>query len=60
MQVGEIASSSAGDEDFLAGAFGSLEHGNSASPLSRLQRTHQPSSTAAEDQRVKLMGHQIF
>ena len=49
MDIGEIASAAAGDEDFLAGAIGVLDHRDAASAFAGLDRAHQPGGAAAEN-----------
>jgi hypothetical protein len=53
MQVGEIATASAGNEDFLADAIGAFQHGNPAAALSRFDGAHQSGCAAAEHDYVK-------
>jgi hypothetical protein len=40
MNVGEVAATSAGDEDFFADAVGVLEYGNAASALAGFDDAH--------------------
>jgi hypothetical protein len=40
VQVGEIATASAGDQDLLANAIGAFQYGNTAAALSRLDGAH--------------------
>ena len=47
--IGEITSAAAGNEDFLAGAVGMLDHRDAASTLTRLRRAHQPGGAAAQN-----------
>jgi hypothetical protein len=55
MDVGEIATASAGNQNFLADAIGALQHGNVASPFAGLYCTEQPGSPGAKNQSVKLV-----
>jgi hypothetical protein len=59
MNVGEVAAPAPRNEDFLSGAFCSFDDRSPASPLTRLDRAHEPRSTAAEDHNVKLLRHRI-
>ena len=59
MNVGEVAASAAGDQDFLPYAFGSFDYRDPPSALASLQGAHQACGAAAEHQRVKLQVHQI-
>ena len=58
MDVGEVTAAATGDKDFLARAFGSLDHGNAPSSPARLERAHQSSRATTENQCVKLLRHQ--
>ena len=49
MDIGEITSAAAGNEDFLARAIGMLDQGDAASTLTRLRRAHQPGGAAAKN-----------
>lgn len=40
MNVGEVAASASGDEDFLPHAFGSFDYGYAASAFASFQRAH--------------------
>jgi hypothetical protein len=55
MNVGEIASSSASDQNFLAQAFRAFENGDALPALSRLDRAHQSGRASAQDNCVELM-----
>jgi hypothetical protein len=55
MQVGEIAASTARDQDFLADTFGPFQHGHTATVPARLNGAHEPGRTRAQDNDVKLM-----
>ena len=55
MNVGEVAASATGDQDFLPYAFGSFDYRYAASAFARFQGAHQACGTAAEHQRVKLL-----
>ncbi len=57
MEVGEVAAASAGDEDFLAGAFGVIEHGEAAPALAGFDGAHQAGGAGAENDGVKRLGH---
>ena len=48
MNIGEIAASTAGDENFLSGPFRPFEDGDSPSPLAGFDRTHQTGGASAE------------
>ncbi len=54
MNVGEIATPPAGDEDFLADAIGMLEHGDTPPAFASLDRAEEASGTAAKHQRIKV------
>jgi len=53
VNIREIASTSAGDENLLAQSVGVFEHGNVATVLARLDRAHQSRRPAAENQCVE-------
>ncbi len=57
MDVSEIASPAAGDQNLLAQPIGAFEHGHAASTLARFDRAHQPSRSASCNQCVEGMGH---
>ena len=48
VQVGEIAASAAGDEDFFAGAFGVVEHHHAAAALAGGECAHQAGGAGAQ------------
>jgi hypothetical protein len=53
MQVGEVAASAAGDQDFLADAVGMFEHNDATAALAGLDGTHQAGSAASQDDHVE-------
>jgi len=55
MNVGEVAASAAGDEDFLADAVGVFEDGDAAATLARFDGAQQAGSAAADYQNVKFL-----
>src|SRR6266404_1686699 len=57
MQVGEVATPAAGNQDLFADAVGAFEHCHAPSALARLDGTHQPSRTATENHDVKVLFH---
>jgi hypothetical protein len=56
VEVGEVAASSAGDEDFFAGSVGVVEDGDAASSAAGFHGAHESGSACAEDKDVKVMG----
>ncbi len=58
VQIGEIASATAGDEDLFAGAAGALEHSNAAAAAASLNGGHEAGGASAEDENVETVcGH---
>ena len=57
MQVGEVATSAAGDQDFLADALGAFENEHVPAASSGLDGTHQASGTGSKDDRVVSLIH---
>ena len=53
VEVGEVAASAAGDEDFLAEAVGVFEDGDAASALAGFDGAHEAGGSATEDQCVE-------
>ena len=49
VDIGEVASAAAGDEDLLARAVGVLDDGDAASAFTSLRRAHQPGGAAAKN-----------
>jgi hypothetical protein len=52
MQVGEVAASAAGDQDFLADALCALQHSHAPSAPARLHGAHQAGCAAAKNNHV--------
>src|ERR1700692_2451055 len=50
VKVGEVAASTAGDEDFFAEAIGALEDGDAAAALAGPDSAHQAGRAATEDE----------
>ncbi len=57
MKVGEVAASTARDQDLLADPFGMIEQNNTAPALAGLDSTHQASRTGADYDHVELLLH---
>ncbi len=53
MQVGEIATAAAGDENFLAQTIGVIENGDAVSALAGFNSAHEAGGTASENQCVE-------
>ena len=53
MQVGEVAASAAGDEDFFAGAAGALEHSYAAAAAAGFNGGHEACGASAENENVE-------
>ena len=60
MEIGEIATSAAGDEDFFAGARGAFEDGDAASTLPCFNSAHKASGTSAENYGIIVVSHFRF
>ena len=52
VNIREIAAAAAGDEDFLSGPLGTLEHGHAPPALSGLNGAHQPGGPCPQDNSV--------
>jgi hypothetical protein len=57
VKVREIAASAAGDQDFLAEAIGTFQHGDAAAALAGLDGAHQTRRAAAEDEGIEGVDH---
>jgi hypothetical protein len=57
MDVGEIASAAAGDQNFFAKAVCTFENGDALTAISGFDRAHQACRATAEDKCVKLASH---
>ncbi len=55
VDVREVATAAAGDEDFFSDAIGTLEDGDAASSFAGFSRAEKASGTCAEDQSVKFV-----
>ena len=55
MNVGEVAATTAGDEDFLADAVGVLEHSDAAAAFAGLNGAHEARGACAEDDCVEFL-----
>jgi hypothetical protein len=55
MKVGEVTTSSAGDQDFLADAPRAFEHDNSPSSFRGLGGAHQPGSATTQNQSIEFL-----
>jgi ATP-binding cassette subfamily F protein uup len=55
MNIGEIATASAGDQNFLANAIGMFKHGDAPPAFASLDRAHESGRAAAENQSVKVV-----
>jgi len=55
--VGEVAATTAGDEDFFAGAVGVVEEEDAAASFAGFDGCHQAGSACAEDHYVELHAH---
>jgi hypothetical protein len=53
MEIGEVAASAAGDQDFLSELSGTLQDGHAATALSRLDGAHESGGSGAENEDVK-------
>jgi hypothetical protein len=49
IDVGEITSAAAGNENLFSGTIGVLDHGDAASTFTRLRSAHQASGAAAKN-----------
>src|SRR5262249_44024628 len=58
MNVGEVAAPAAGNQDLLADPLGPLQHRHTTPPLTRLDGAHEPGSTGAENDDVKILSHE--
>ena len=56
MNVGEITSSSAGNEDLLSRALGAFEDGHAPPSFAGFYRAHEPGSSRAENYRIIVVG----
>ena len=56
MQVGEIAATSTGDEDFLADFFRTIEDDDAASTLAGFDGAHQSSGAGAQNDGIEIRG----
>ena len=59
MQIGEIATPAAGDEDLFADAIGVLQHGGTAATFTGFDGTHQAGGPAAENDYVEGLLDQV-
>src|SRR5258708_3850864 len=59
MDICEIATAPAGDQDFLADAIGMLEHGDAAPAFAGLNRAEKSRGAAAENQGVKFVNQEM-
>ena len=59
MQIGEIATPAAGDEDLLADAIGVLQHGDPSPTFTGFDGTHQAGGPAAENDYVEGLLDQV-
>jgi len=62
VQVGEVATTAAADQDLFANFCGALEYEDRASPLSRVNRAHDSGSATADDNDIfsdSRSGHQL-
>src|SRR5215467_9221090 len=55
MQVGEVASPAAGDQDLFADTLGPLQHGHAASALAGFNGAHQAGCSGAENDYVETL-----
>ena len=60
MNIREIASSAAGDQDLLAQTICVFEYRDAASALARLDRAHQAGGSGSENQGVKFLDHWLI
>ena len=60
MQIGEVATAAAGDEDLLANAIGVLQHGDPAATLAGFDGAHQSGCAAAENNYVEGLVGQVI
>ena len=59
MQIGEIATPAAGDEDLFADAIGVLQHGDPAATFAGFDGAHQAGGPAAENDYVEGLLDQV-
>ena len=59
VEVGEVAATAAGDENFFAEPVGVVEDGDAASALAGFDGAHQARCAAAENQCVEVMSHGV-
>jgi hypothetical protein len=59
MQIGEIATPAAGDEDLFADAIGVLQHGDPAATFAGFDGAHQSGGPAAENDYVESLFDQV-
>ena len=59
VDVGEVAAASAGDEDFLAGAFGVVEEEDAAAAAAGFDGAHEAGGAGAEDEDVDF-SHRVY
>jgi hypothetical protein len=57
MNIGEIATASAGDQNFLANAIGMFKQGDAPPTFASLDRAEESRCPAAEDYNIKLVDH---
>jgi hypothetical protein len=57
MQVGEVAASTARNQDLFANAPGALQHRYTSATLAGLNSAHEPSRAAPQDDDVKVLFH---
>ncbi len=60
MQIGEIATPAAGDEDLLADAISVLQHGDPAATLTGFDGAHEAGSAAAKNNYVEGLIGQVL
>ena len=53
IEIGEITTAAAGDQDFLADAFGMLQHGDTQSAFAGFDRAKQSRGAGAENHSVE-------
>ncbi|MCY1234777.1 hypothetical protein D9M72_473680 [compost metagenome] len=58
MDIGEVAATTAGDADLLAGCLGMVEHSRAAAALARFDGAHHARSTGADDDHILLLSHE--
>src|SRR4051812_43172489 len=59
MQVGEVATPAAGDQNLFADALGVLQHRHVPTALARFDSAHQTGRTAAENQHIQVALHRL-